>query len=132
MDSITICRTCPRDAPQSGVYGTNLRKAVQAELQSHGVEVLMVHCLGNCRVPCSVALDSPQKNRIRFSGVDIQDARDLIDTAIAYSRSQSGVADNVGFATALKSKISAVSPKHSITQHTDLARPNFRSNLRGA
>ena len=122
MDSIAICRTCPRDTPLSGSFGTELRDAVWAELQDHGIEVLMVHCLGNCRVPCSVALDSPQKFRLRFSGIGIQDARDLIDTAIGYARSNHGIADDGAFVSALKSKISAISPKPSVAEHTDLIR----------
>ena len=130
MDSIAICRTCPRDTPLSGTCGTELRDAVRAELQNHGIEVLMVHCLGNCREPCSVALDSPRKFRVRLSGLDTQDARDLIDTAIGYARSKHGIADDGAFASALKSKISAISPKPSISMHTELARSGFRNNIR--
>lgn len=130
MDSIAICRSCPRDTPLSGACGAELREAVRAELQNHGIEVLMVHCLGNCRVPCSVALDSPRKYRIRLSGIDIQDAGDLIETAVAYARSKYGVADDGEFASALQSKISAISPKPSITAHVELARSSFRNNIR--
>ena len=131
MDSITICRTCPRGTPESGVSGTNLRKLLEAELQACGFEVLMVHCLGNCRLPCSVALDSSHNHRIRFSGVDVQDAKDLIDAAIVYSNSKPGVTDIGEFAPALVRKISAISPKFPIVKHSVRVGPNHGNNTKG-
>ena len=113
MDTIAICRTCPRDTPQSGAFGLELRAAVRSKLAGNGINVMMVQCLGSCRRPCAVAFDAPEKARIRFSDLVLQDAGVLIQAALQYAQFTDVLRDHHAFPKTLQSRISAIAPKYA-------------------
>jgi predicted metal-binding protein len=112
-NTVAICRTCPRDRPQSGEPGLALFNDVKERLTNEGMTVMMVHCLGSCKKPCAAALDAPAKPRVRLSGLKDVNATDLIDAALEY---QKAISDNVSvttFPAALRGHITAISPKRN-------------------
>jgi predicted metal-binding protein len=115
QDSVLICRTCPRNRNESGAFGIILAEGIRAALRERGVRVLMVTCLGSCKQPGAVALDSPGKERLRFSGLSAVDIEPLIGAVDVYQAASSGRMDIDKFPTSLRSRLSAVSPKHLAT-----------------
>ncbi|KVE23882.1 hypothetical protein WS67_21990 [Burkholderia singularis] len=89
-------------------------------LCGQGIEVRLVHCLGSCVDPCAVALDSPVKPRLRLSGLTESMTGDLVDAALAYRSADAGHVGASMLPVALKSNISAISPKNRL--RTDAAR----------
>lgn len=116
MDTIAICRTCPRDTPQSGTFGLQLRAAVSSKLAGSGINIMMVQCLGSCLTPCAVAFDAPDKARIRFSDLAVQDADVLSQAAFQYAQFNAAVPSRNAFPMALQSRISAIAPKYAQTK----------------
>lgn len=112
-DSVSICRTCPRDQHDSGALGYAIARKLGERLARLGIGVLMVNCLGACKQPGVVALDSPLKDRIRFSGLCVDDA-ELLSTAVdAYVASRPGQFDLQALPVILRKRLSAVSPKRT-------------------
>jgi predicted metal-binding protein len=110
-NTIAICRTCPRDRPHSGAVGLSLYNEVKEKLTSHGVTVMMVHCLGSCRTPCAVALDAPAKPRVRLSSLKEVHAADLINAALEYQQATSDDIRVTTLPAALQGHVTAISPK---------------------
>ncbi|WP_082712128.1 DUF1636 family protein [Burkholderia singularis] len=119
-ETFAICRTCPRNRPGSGAFAHALYRAMKDALCGQGIEVRLVHCLGSCVDPCAVALDSPVKPRLRLSGLTESMTGDLVDAALAYRSADAGHVGASMLPVALKSNISAISPKNRL--RTDAAR----------
>ncbi|MEP7243550.1 MAG: DUF1636 family protein [Gammaproteobacteria bacterium] len=111
MNSLLICRTCPRDAQESGLPGAELAARLSDIIECHGVQLLRVSCLGACRQPCAVALDAPRKQRLRFSRLDSSDACDLEVVIQRYCLSEDGCLPPHMLPLALRDRLSAISPK---------------------
>jgi predicted metal-binding protein len=109
--TVAICRTCPRDRPQSGEQGLALYNEIKERLTSQGMTVMLVHCLGSCRTPCAVALDAPAKPRVRLSGLKDVNARDLIDAALGYRQATSDDVSVTMLPAMLRRHVTAISPK---------------------
>jgi len=109
--SVSICRTCPRDRRDSGVWGLALAQRLRQPLAARGIDLLMVNCLGACTHPCTLALDAPAKDRLRFSGLSADDETSLQQVVDAYSLSTLGRLDLQTLAPSLQMRLSAVSPK---------------------
>lgn len=77
---------------------------------------MMVQCLGSCRRPCAVAFDAPEKARIRFSGLAVQDADKLVQAAFQYAQCNAELPSHSAFPLALQSSISAIAPKLALTK----------------
>jgi predicted metal-binding protein len=116
MDTIAICRTCPRDTPQSGTFGLELRAAIRSKLADNGISIMMVQCLGSCRRPCAVAFDAPYKARVRFSDLAVQDSGLLIQAALQYAQFNAVSPSHEAFPKVLQSRISAIAPKHVLAE----------------
>ncbi|WP_370551994.1 DUF1636 family protein [Haliea sp. E1-2-M8] len=114
MHTIAICRTCPRDTPQSGTFGLELRAELRTRLADDGPSIMMVQCLGSCRKPCGVAFDAPNKARIRLSDIAVQDAGLLTQAARNYVHFGTALSSLNVFPMALRSRISAIAPKHAM------------------
>ncbi|MFK4448099.1 putative metal-binding protein [Caballeronia udeis] len=110
-NTVAICRTCPRDRPHTGAAGLFLYNEIKERLTGQGMTVMMVHCLGSCRMPCGVALDAPTKPRVRLSGLKDVDAADLIDAALEYKQTASEDVGVTTFPAALQGHVTAISPK---------------------
>jgi predicted metal-binding protein len=80
-------------------------------LAADGVQLLRVNCLGACRQPCAVALDEPHKARLRFSNLSLAHVADLGVVLRRYRESDSGCLPLDSLPLALRSRLSAVSPK---------------------
>jgi predicted metal-binding protein len=111
QDSLSICRTCPRDRHESGAFAIILLAGIRAALSERGVRVLMVTCLGSCKQPGAVALDSPWKDRLRFSRLDADEIEPLIGAVEVYQATSAGRIDLDKLPPSLRQRLSAVSPK---------------------
>ena len=111
QESVSICRSCPRDRRDSGSFGPAVADRLRGELNKRGVAVLMVTCLGSCKTPGAVALDAPDKDRLRVSDLCTADVEPLLNLVDAYLASPTGLLDPQHFPSSLRSRISAISPK---------------------
>jgi predicted metal-binding protein len=112
--SLSICRTCPRDDPASGNFGHALYARLETRLKARGIGLLLVNCLGSCKRPGAIALDSPDKARVRFSGLAIEDADPIVSAIDAYVICSKVVPAIQAASPSLVSRISAISPKISL------------------
>ncbi|NMO90401.1 DUF1636 family protein [Actinomycetospora sp. TBRC 11914] len=108
---LLVCRTCPRDHPDSGSFGVALDRALCAD----GVRVRHVPCLGGCPNAGNAAVDGPGKPRVRFSSLTDDDAGPLLAAAAAYDASPTGMPDD-GWEVppALRDRLTAVTPKRVV------------------
>ncbi|MEX2497206.1 MAG: DUF1636 family protein [Woeseia sp.] len=111
MNTLAICRTCPRDTTETGNFGIALHELLKNELSGKAIEIMMVQCLGSCRMPGNVAFEAPDKTRIRLSGITLQDADWLLCAASNYVRTGDRLPDTELLPHALQLKISALAPK---------------------
>jgi predicted metal-binding protein len=112
VHSLSICRTCPRDQSESGLPGDELLARLRPFAEREGIQLLRVACLGACRQPCSVALDAPEKPRLRFSGLRAQDSAAIEELMRRYRLSAEGLPDATTIPASLRAALTAVSPKH--------------------
>ncbi|HEY2191943.1 MAG TPA: hypothetical protein VGH76_06530 [Actinomycetospora sp.] len=109
--ALLVCRTCPRDRPDSGSFGV----ALDVVLRSDVVRIRHVPCLGGCPNAGNAAVDGPGKPRVRFSFLTDDDAGALLAAAAAYDASPSGAPDD-GWEVplALRGRLTAVTPKRTV------------------
>jgi predicted metal-binding protein len=88
-----------------------LAAGIRAALSERGVRVLMVTCLGSCKQPGAVALDSPWKDRLRFSRLKADEIEPIIGAVDVYQATSSGRINIDKLPPSLRSRLSAVSPK---------------------
>ena len=113
--SLSICRTCPRGDPASGNFGDNLHARLETRLKARGVGLIVVTCLGSCKRPGVIAFDSPDKARVRFSGLAIEDAEPIVSAFDAYVACSNIVTALQAVNSCLLFRISAISPKINLT-----------------
>ncbi|GAA4853326.1 hypothetical protein GCM10023201_53520 [Actinomycetospora corticicola] len=108
---LLVCRTCPRDRTDTGSFGAALDPLLTGAA-GRGVRVRHVPCLGGCPNDGNVAVDGPGKPRVRFSRIAAEDAAALVEAAVAFDASESGLPD-VGWEVpdALRGRLTAVTPK---------------------
>lgn len=108
---LLVCRTCPRDRADTGSFGAALDPLLTGAA-GRGVRVRHVPCLGGCPHDGNVAVDGPGKPRVRFSHVVAEDAAAIVEAAVAFDASGSGVPDD-GWAVppSLRGRLTAVTPK---------------------
>jgi predicted metal-binding protein len=114
MHTLSVCRTCPREAAEKGGLAERLRALKFASVK--GFQLLSVECLGGCLKPCNVAFDAGHKWRVRLSGLTAEHAADLIAAARAYAASPDGRLGEEALPPALRGRISALSPKYSMAR----------------
>jgi predicted metal-binding protein len=109
---LLVCRTCPRyDVRASGDFGRALVAAIVADRDAAGVSVRNVQCLGGCPDHGVAALDGPGKVRVRFSGLDPDDAGALLAAAAAHGACESGAPEEWDVPAELVDRISSVTHK---------------------
>jgi predicted metal-binding protein len=111
---LLVCRTCPRDARDSGSFGADLDRAVDALARRRGVRVRHVPCLGGCPRPGNAGLDAMGKPRVRFSAIDPAEADDaaaLVEAAARYDASPSGMPGDWLVPEPLRGRLTSVTPK---------------------
>ena len=89
--------------------------------------MLMVTCLGSCKQPGTIALDSPWKDRIRLSWLNADDFELVAGAVEVYRATSAGRIELDNFPPSLRSRISAVSPKPGlIIQRSQSMRPTLK------
>ena len=111
MHSLLVCRTCPRSEPEKGGLRQRLYELRGDHGAIDGLTLLGVECLGGCQKPLAAALDAPRKWRVRLTGLSTGDAADLLAAARSYTHSPDGYLTDVMLPSALRGRISALSPK---------------------
>ena len=115
--TLLICRTCPRYDPRaSGDFSRRLAVALaQVSDNEPGVSVAVrgVQCLGGCPDDGVVAVDAPQKARVRFSGLDDVDAKAVFAAAVAHDASSTGAPDDWQVPGELADRLSSVTLKRT-------------------
>ena len=92
MIRLKICRTCDRYAPDAGAVGSQLAAAVARAMTAEALDslsLLAVECLSGCKHP-GQAMISGNGPTLRFAGLTSDDARILIDRALAYAAGPPG------------------------------------------
>ncbi|MDL5158875.1 DUF1636 family protein [Actinomycetospora termitidis] len=111
---LLVCRTCPRDRPDTGSFGAALDGLLTGAAE-RGVRVRHVPCLGGCPNDGNVAVDAPGKPRVRFSHLSAADAPSLLDAAAAFDASENGLPDDDWVVpSALSDRLTAVTPKRVV------------------
>lgn len=116
-----ICLTCRPaglgpDAPDEPAAGSRLHDAVVSRLRDRDLEeairVNPIACMANCEQGCSAALSAPGKWSYiaGFLGADLAD--DMIDYAMVYAASRTGVVMPSKRAPSLRDVVVARVPAH--------------------
>ncbi|MGK5113529.1 MULTISPECIES: DUF1636 family protein [unclassified Geodermatophilus] len=115
--TLLICRTCPRYDPRAtGDFGRRLTAAIaQVADNEPGTTVAIrnVQCLGGCPDEGVVAVDGPQKARVRFTGLDESDAKAVFAAAAAHDACPTGAPDDWEIPAELADRISSVTLKRT-------------------
>lgn len=108
--TLLVCRTCPRyDAATTGDFHRELSELGLAD----EVALRHVKCLGACPDAGAAAVESPGKARVRFSGLDPNDAGALVAAARAFDQSVTGLPGEWTVPASLRDRISSVRAKPS-------------------
>ncbi|GAB2929016.1 hypothetical protein GCM10027047_27170 [Rhodococcus aerolatus] len=111
-----VCRTCPRDRPDSGAFAATLLPALAgASTGDRALPLRQVACVAGCPTPGSVTLDAVGKTRIRFSGLTAEDAPALVAATLAHADAVHGDPDELALPENLAARITAVTRK----RHSD-------------
>src|SRR5689334_9960323 len=111
METLSVCRTCPRESAEKGGLAERLRALAARSAAASRLGILSVECLGGCPNPCTVACDAPGKWRVRLSGLKAENAADILAAARAYAGLPDGRLSDETLPPALRGHISALSPK---------------------
>ncbi|TFV89808.1 DUF1636 family protein [Blastococcus sp. CT_GayMR16] len=115
--TLLICRTCPRYDPRAtGEFGRRLTAAIARVADNEPettVAVRNVQCLGGCPDEGVVAVDGPQKARVRFTGLDESDAKAVFAAAVAHEACLTGAPEDWEIPAELADRISSVTLKRS-------------------
>jgi predicted metal-binding protein len=111
METLSVCRTCPRESAEKGGVVDALRALAAGGSGACDASILSVECLGGCPRPCTVAFDAPGKWRVRLSGLTARDAADILAAARTYASLPDGRLSDDVLPPALRGRISALSPK---------------------
>lgn len=116
-----ICTTCnhlgqAEDPPGETVAGAQLCDAVSGQIETRGLnETLRVNpvvCMANCEQGCSVAVSSPGRWTYLAGYLTPDLAGDLVDYALVYGASKTGVVMPSKRAESLRHVIVARVPAH--------------------
>jgi predicted metal-binding protein len=100
-----------RDSEASGCFSNILVPYLERHFNALGVAVFLVTCLGSCKQPGAIAMDSPYKARLRFSGLTVEDVDQIIGLMEAYVASSNGMLPFQSINRCLQKYLTAVSPK---------------------
>ena len=116
-----ICLTCrpdgvSPDAPNDPAAGSRLHDAVRRRLNARRLEASVrvnpVTCMANCEQGCSAALSAPGKWAYVAGGLTPDLADDVIDYALVYAASRTGVVMPSKRAPSLRDAVVARVPAH--------------------
>ena len=93
--TLSICLSCrdDREDVNDGIRGgTRLAQAVLRSVKDEAaLDIRGVHCLSQCKRPCTVALSCPNRFTYIFGDLDpTRHAPDIIELAALYARSPNG------------------------------------------
>jgi predicted metal-binding protein len=115
--TLFICSTCPRYDPRtSGEFGRRLTAAISQVAENEpdtAVAVRSVQCLGGCPDEGVVAVDGPQKARVRFTGLNESDAKAVFAAAVAHDACLTGAPEDWEIPAELADRISSVTLKRT-------------------
>ncbi|MDE0175547.1 MAG: DUF1636 domain-containing protein [Defluviicoccus sp.] len=116
-----ICMTCrpagaAPDAPNDPAAGSEFHDAIQRRLSARRLEssirVNPINCMANCEQGCSAALSSPGKWSYIAGFLRAELADDVIDYALVYGASRTGVVMPSKRAPSLRDAVVARVPAH--------------------
>ena len=115
--TLLICRTCPRyDTRATGNFGRRITAALTQIADNEPdttVSIRNVQCLGGCPDDGVVAVDGPQKARVRFTGLDESDAKAVYAAAVAHDACADGAPEGWEIPAELADRISSVTLKRT-------------------
>jgi len=115
--TLLICRTCPRYDPRAtGEFGRRLTAALAQVAENepdNPIAIRNVQCLGGCPDDGVVAVDAPQKARVRFTGLDESDAKAVYAAALAHDACAPGAPGDWEIPAELAGRISSVTLKRT-------------------
>ena len=115
--TLLICRTCPRyDTRATGNFGRRITAALTQIADNEPdttVSIRNVQCLGGCPDDGVVAVDGPQKARVRFTGLDESDAKAVYAAAVAHDACATGAPEGWEIPAELADRISSVTLKRA-------------------
>ncbi len=115
--TLLICRTCPRyDTPATGEFGRRLTAALAQIAENEPdtpVAIRNVQCLGGCPDEGVIAVDGPQKARVRFTALDESDAKAVHAAALAHDACLTGAPQDWEIPAELADRISSVTHKRT-------------------
>ncbi len=115
--TLLICRTCPRyDSRATGEFGRRLTAALAQVAENEPdkpVAIRNVQCLGGCPDDGVVAVDGPQKARVRFTGLDESDAKAVHAAAVTHDACATGAPEDWEIPAELADRISSVTRKRT-------------------
>lgn len=89
-----VCVTCVRNGstPLERRRGRDFAETAKSYAKKRGLlqPIRSVECLMGCPTPCNATLRSPGKVMFRFSGLDRDDAPDVIEISARYAENESG------------------------------------------
>ena len=116
-----ICMTCqpagqPSGVPGEPTEGSQLHDAVVERLRARDLEASIrvnpVNCMANCEQGCSLAIASPGKWAYLAGFLNADLADDVIDYALVYDKSRTGVVMPSKRAASLRDVMVARVPAH--------------------
>jgi predicted metal-binding protein len=115
--TLLICRTCPRyDTRATGDFGRRITAALTQIADNEPdttVSIRNVQCLGGCPDDGVVAVDGPQKARVRFTGLDESDAKAVYAAAVAHDACATGAPEGWEIPAELADRISSITLKRT-------------------
>lgn len=109
---LLVCRTCPRyDTTNTGRFRTDIQATITTHPDAADVDVRYVQCLGGCPADGVAAVDGPGKARVRFTGLNADDADALVRAARAHADCATGAPEDWEIPAELADRLSAITIK---------------------
>jgi len=108
--TLVVCRKCSIRRGVSVETGADLAAEAAQVAKGTGIKVRQVACLGRCDKGLNAALMVPHGWNYIFNGLEVSDARDLIEGATALAFSDDGQLRWADWSVSLRKALSAQIP----------------------
>lgn len=119
-----ICRSCVWSEAKREQNGqrqgekllTSIKKLIIGKPLVRGTSVRGVFCLNGCKNPCNIALRSPGKHGLRYSGLSASNGKDVLALLNCYKNSKSGNEKEMRVPKSMQGKLSVCTPPPPIRE----------------